>query len=128
MPLPSCRESPSAPALIRAPLRYQNSNILGNFAQNQFQPPLCAQSKVSFLQPMWDAIVNFDPQLFIWLGDNVYGDNRRPFRVFGKERTIGPWRNVPRFYPSTEEELKRRYDIAKANPGYTALRRKAKVT
>ncbi|KAK3028988.1 hypothetical protein RJ639_038191, partial [Escallonia herrerae] len=49
-------------------------------------------------QPIWDAIIKFNPQVFIWLGDNIYGDiKRRPFSLFGKQRTIGPWKNVPRF-------------------------------
>ncbi|EEC73508.1 hypothetical protein EE612_012139 [Oryza sativa] len=78
-------------------------------------------------QPVWEAVVGFDPQVFIWLGDNVYGDNKRPFRVFGRERTVGPWRNVPRFYPSTEAELRRRYEMAKAKPGYAKLRERAQV-
>lgn len=79
------------------------------------------------MQPVWEAVVGFDPQVFIWLGDNVYGDNKRPFRVFGRERTVGPWRNVPRFYPSTEAELRRRYEMAKAKPGYAKLRERAQV-
>lgn len=79
------------------------------------------------VQPVWEAVVGFDPQVFIWLGDNVYGDNKRPFRVFGRERTVGPWRNVPRFYPSTEAELRRRYEMAKAKPGYAKLRERAQV-
>ncbi|CAL5021164.1 unnamed protein product [Urochloa decumbens] len=78
-------------------------------------------------QPIWDAVAGFDPQVFVWLGDNVYGDNKRPFRVFGKERTVGPWKNVPRFYPSTEEELRMRYQLGKAKPGYARLREKAQV-
>ena len=80
------------------------------------------------MQPVWEAIVGFDPQVFIWLGDNVYGDNKRPFRVFGRERTVGPWRNVPRFYPATEEELRGKYELAKANPGYAKLRERARVS
>ncbi|GJM85411.1 hypothetical protein PR202_ga01857 [Eleusine coracana subsp. coracana] len=79
-------------------------------------------------QPIWDAIAGFDPHVFIWLGDNVYGDNKRPFRVFGRERTVGPWKNVPRFYPSTEEELRGKYELAKAQPGYARLREKAQVS
>lgn len=79
------------------------------------------------MQPIWDAINEFDPQLFIWLGDNIYGDDRRPFAIFGKERTIGPWKNVPRFYPASEEDLKKRYELEKRNPGYSMLRRKSKV-
>ena len=80
------------------------------------------------MQPIWDAVLAFDPQVFVWLGDNVYGDNKRPFRVFGKERTVGPWKNVPRFYPSTEQELRRRYQLAKAKPGYASLRERAQVS
>ncbi|TVU29472.1 hypothetical protein EJB05_21038, partial [Eragrostis curvula] len=78
-------------------------------------------------QPIWDAVAGFDPQVFIWLGDNVYGDNKRPFRVFGKERTVGPWKNVPRFYPSTEDELRGKYELAKTQPGYAKLKEKAQV-
>lgn len=57
----------------------------------------------------------------------MYGDNRRPWRVFGRERTIGPWRNVGRFFPSTEEELRRKYDEGKRNPGYARLRQTARI-
>uniref|UniRef100_A0A0E0K1T9 PhoD-like phosphatase metallophosphatase domain-containing protein n=1 Tax=Oryza punctata TaxID=4537 RepID=A0A0E0K1T9_ORYPU len=85
----------------------------------------CANQSAA--QPVWEAVVGFDPQVFIWLGDNVYGDNKRPFRVLGRERTVGPWRNVPRFYPSKEDELRRRYEMAKAKPGYAKLRERAQV-
>ncbi|KAA8514708.1 hypothetical protein F0562_017887 [Nyssa sinensis] len=78
-------------------------------------------------QPIWDAIINFDPQIFIWLGDNIYGDNRHPFKLFGKERTVGPWKNVPRFVPSSEHEMQSRYKKAKNNPGYSRLQEKTKV-
>ncbi|XP_038702706.1 uncharacterized protein LOC119999293 isoform X1 [Tripterygium wilfordii] len=78
-------------------------------------------------QYIWDAINNFDPQLFIWMGDNIYGDTKRPFRLFGKERTIGPWKNVPRFVPSSEIEMESKYEKAKTNPGYSRLRKNAKV-
>ncbi|KAF2312006.1 hypothetical protein GH714_027734 [Hevea brasiliensis] len=79
------------------------------------------------MQPIWNAIIDFDPQLFIWLGDNIYGDVRRPFKFFGEERTIGPWKNVPRFVPSSQQEMESRYHKAKANPGYSRLRHTAKV-
>ncbi|KAI3418079.1 PhoD domain-containing protein, partial [Psidium guajava] len=78
-------------------------------------------------QPIWDAIIKFDPQVFIWLGDNIYGDIRRPLQLFGKERTVGPWKNVPRFVPSSEQEMESRYERAKTNPGYSRLRQNAKV-
>ncbi|GMP82021.1 hypothetical protein CsSME_00036510 [Camellia sinensis var. sinensis] len=78
-------------------------------------------------QPIWNAIIDFDPQIFIWLGDNIYGDIRRPLKLFGKERTIGPWKNVPRFIPSSEHEMQARYDKAKRNDGYNHLRENVKV-
>ncbi|KAL3505540.1 hypothetical protein ACH5RR_035381 [Cinchona calisaya] len=78
-------------------------------------------------QPIWNAIIDFNPHVFIWLGDNIYGDIRSPFRLFGKERTIGPWKNVPRFTPSSEPEMKSRYLMAKNNPGYSRLRLNTKV-
>ncbi|KAJ1687172.1 hypothetical protein LUZ63_018562 [Rhynchospora breviuscula] len=78
-------------------------------------------------EPIWDAILDFNPDLFVWMGDNIYGDNKRPFRILGQERTLGPWKNVDRFFPSSEEELKRRYELAKNKPGYAKLRQRAKV-
>ncbi|XP_062099414.1 uncharacterized protein LOC133805295 [Humulus lupulus] len=79
-------------------------------------------------EEIWNAIISFDPQLFIWMGDNIYGDIKRPFRVFGKERTIGPWKNVPRFVPSSPQEMSSRYLQAKSNPGYSRLRRHPNLT
>ncbi|KAI3745558.1 hypothetical protein L6452_07958 [Arctium lappa] len=78
-------------------------------------------------QPIWDAIVDFKPQVFIWLGDNIYGDIRRPFKLFGNERTIGPWKNVPRFVSSSQDEMQSKYNIAKTNHGYSRLRKISKV-
>lgn len=84
-------------------------------------------SNQSAPQPIWDAVVAFGPQIFIWLGDNIYGDLKRPFKIFGRERTIGPWKNVPRFLPSSEQEMKSRYEKAKSNPGYARLQQNAEV-
>uniref|UniRef100_A0ACD5YU21 Uncharacterized protein n=1 Tax=Avena sativa TaxID=4498 RepID=A0ACD5YU21_AVESA len=106
--VPSIRAAPNATAVV--------SRIAFGSCANQSAP-----------QPVWEAIVGFDPQVFIWLGDNVYGDNKRPSRVFGRERTVGPWRNLPRFYPATEEELRGKYELAKAIPGYAKLRERAQV-
>jgi hypothetical protein len=91
---------------------------------------LVSQSMILLLcnwQPIWNAIIDFDPQVFIWLGDNVYGDTKRPFKLFGKERTIGPWKNAPRFIPSSPKELESRYQKAKSNPGYSRLRHTTQV-
>lgn len=78
-------------------------------------------------QPIWNAILQFNPQLFIWMGDNIYADNKRRLRIFGKERTIGPWKNTERFSPISEKEMEFKYNLAKSNPGYSQLRRRAQV-
>lgn len=88
---------------------------------------MCMLSVLFLCQPIWDAVVDFHPQIFIWLGDNIYGDFKRPFKIFGQERTVGPWKNVPRFVPSSEQEMKAGYEKAKSNPGYARLQQNAKV-
>lgn len=88
----------------------------------------CNDSKpCAFVQPIWDAIIKFDPQVFIWLGDNIYGDIRLPNKLFGRKRNIGPWKNTERFVPASEQEMKSKYEKAKSNPGYSRLRQKTKV-
>ncbi|XP_021717808.1 uncharacterized protein LOC110685565 isoform X1 [Chenopodium quinoa] len=79
------------------------------------------------MQIIWNAINDFNPQLFIWLGDNIYGDNKRPFRLFGKQRTFGPWKNLPRFYPSSQLEMQSKFNLAKTHPAYSRLRNRSKV-
>ncbi|GMQ07434.1 hypothetical protein CsSME_00051619 [Camellia sinensis var. sinensis] len=32
------------------------------------------EEATGLIQPIWNAIIDFDPQIFIWLGDNIYGD------------------------------------------------------
>ncbi|WCJ44795.1 Calcineurin-like metallo-phosphoesterase superfamily protein [Euphorbia peplus] len=97
------------------------------------QPPLVTRiafgscANQSSPQPIWKAIADFDPQIFIWLGDNIYGDIRRPFKLFGKERNVGPWKNAPRFLPSSPQEMESRYHTAKTDPGYSRLRQTTKV-
>ncbi|CAK8538487.1 unnamed protein product [Lathyrus sativus] len=84
-------------------------------------------SNQSAPQPIWDAVADFNPQLFIFMGDNIYGDIKRPFKIFGRERTIGPWKNVPRFLPASEQEMEAKYQKAKSNPGYARVKESAKV-
>lgn len=37
----------------------------------------CARYAVSPVQPIWDAVEQAKPDLFLWLGDNIYGDALR---------------------------------------------------
>eukprot|EP00164_Ancoracysta_twista_P002898 GFYU01003856.1.p1 GENE.GFYU01003856.1~~GFYU01003856.1.p1 ORF type:complete len:455 (-),score=86.03 GFYU01003856.1:95-1459(-) len=63
-------------------------------------------------QPAWDHIIAEDPQLFVWLGDIVYGDTRKyPF----------VWE------PSPIPEMKAKFDAQKRQPGYQRLLRQCPV-
>ncbi|MGM0587904.1 MAG: alkaline phosphatase D family protein [Bacteroidota bacterium] len=35
-------------------------------------------------QPLWDDILAFDPQLWIWMGDNIYADTKNPAQFRAK--------------------------------------------
>ncbi|EOY15848.1 Calcineurin-like metallo-phosphoesterase superfamily protein isoform 3 [Theobroma cacao] len=106
--------------LIASAGSYADNHLLSRIAFGS-----CANQSAP--QPIWDAINKFDPQVFIWLGDNIYGDIRQPFKILGKERTIGPWKNVRRFVPSSHSQMLSRYNMAKNIPGYSRLRANAKV-
>ncbi len=54
-------------------------------------------------QPIWDAIVELEPELFIMLGDNVYGDTRDP------------------------AVLQQQYDLLAAQPGFRRLRERTPI-
>jgi alkaline phosphatase D len=51
-------------------------------------------------QPIWDAILAYHPELFIFAGDNVYGD----------------------FNTADADNLRRAYELASTIPGYVRLR------
>ncbi|MCH7409962.1 alkaline phosphatase family protein [Belliella sp. DSM 111904] len=54
-------------------------------------------------QPLWNPIIEDSPEVFVWLGDNVYGDTH------------------------DMDLLKRKYDAQKAIEGYQKLRQNAKI-
>jgi len=54
-------------------------------------------------QPLWDDILADHPDLWIWLGDNIYGDSY------------------------VMDTLRKKYERAKNNPGYAALRAQTKI-
>ena len=61
----------------------------------------CARQSME--QPIWNAIGQFEPEVWIWLGDNIYGDTAVP------------------------EILARKYAIQKAQSGYSELRENCQV-
>ena len=74
-------------------------------ALSQNRPPLsriafgsCANQAIG--QPIWDAVLSYRPDLFLFCGDNVYGD----------------------FSSADAANLKRAYEEAGKIPGYARLR------
>ncbi len=55
-------------------------------------------------QPHWEAILDFGPDLWVWLGDNIYGDSDDP------------------------KVLKLKWDKQRGNPGYAKLRDAVRIT
>jgi len=60
-------------------------------------------SKQSLPQPLWDDVVAQHPNLWIWLGDNIYGDSE------------------------SMDTLRAKYALQKSNPVYQQLRQSATV-
>src|SRR6478735_7688480 len=54
-------------------------------------------------QPIWDAVIETQPQLFLFLGDNIYGDTQ------------------------DMKVLKERWDLLGAQPGYQKLKETCRV-
>lgn len=60
-------------------------------------------SRQSLLQPLWDDIVAQKPDVWVWLGDNIYGDSE------------------------SMDTLRAKYAVQKANPVYQQLRQSAPI-
>ncbi|POM60577.1 hypothetical protein PHPALM_30546 [Phytophthora palmivora] len=70
----------------------------------------------SFPQPMWSNIAAHNPELWIWMGDNIYAD----VKELGEPRPVPiPPRKM--FVEATREELIRRYNKLLANDDYAAF-------
>ena len=52
-------------------------------------------------QPVWEGVINRDPQTWIWLGDNIYADRINPL---GYSPRTGTW---VMFEPADPEETKK---------------------
>ncbi len=62
-------------------------------------------------QPIWDAVLGYRPQLFVFAGDNVYGDYRN-----GRQVAMA----------QSIEALRESYEQAAQVPGFNELRRRVK--
>eukprot|EP00944_MAST-04C_sp_MAST-4C-sp1_P009933 g9933.t1 len=90
-------------------------------------------SKVDEPQPLWRLVSSRKPDVFAWLGDNVYADMRKSdfykspniFRGKGPE-TLRPGER-PRFVARTKEDHENMYIAQKSNPDYAHLAKTTKI-
>ena len=67
--------------------------FVGGFGHAADSPPL---SRIAFgsgasqerAQPIWEAVVNARPELFVFLGDTIYGDSDNPEISEAKVRAV----------------------------------------
>ncbi|DBA02374.1 TPA: hypothetical protein N0F65_007193 [Lagenidium giganteum] len=69
----------------------------------------------SFEQPLWTTINQHKPELWVWMGDNIYGD----IKQLNESRQFFPPRKM--FRPAKSEVLRSRYAWQHARPGYQEL-------
>lgn len=48
----------------------------------------CARFQKDRVQPIWGVVDQFDPDLFFWLGDNIYGDSPNPLILAEEYRRV----------------------------------------
>eukprot|EP00943_MAST-04B_sp_MAST-4B-sp1_P009137 g9137.t1 len=90
-------------------------------------------SKVEEPQPFWKIISSRKPEVFVWLGDNIYADVRKSdfyknpniFSGKGKDSLLPGDR--PRFQARTKEEHEKMYNKQKNIPEYVTLASTTKI-
>eukprot|EP00960_Hanusia_phi_P035872 751998-Hanusia_phi.AAC.4 len=90
-------------------------------------------NKVERKQPFWELIIGRKPDAWVWMGDNVYADQRRSsqnsfaqfLKVLGGKEPIG-YESIM-FEPSDLARLKKMYEAQKTHAGYRELREKVPI-
>jgi alkaline phosphatase D len=62
----------------------------------------CARVQSEAEQPIWRAIAEYEPDLFFWLGDNIYGDSLAPEAIaqeYQRQRFVPSFQPVGRNVP-----------------------------
>uniref|UniRef100_M4C1D9 PhoD-like phosphatase metallophosphatase domain-containing protein n=1 Tax=Hyaloperonospora arabidopsidis (strain Emoy2) TaxID=559515 RepID=M4C1D9_HYAAE len=77
----------------------------------------------SFPQPLWPKIAAHEPELWIWMGDNIYAD----MKELGEPRRSVSARPRDMFVEASPEVLVQRYNKLMANTGYAAFVKRTPV-
>ncbi len=60
------------------PFRFKTAPIRGADASFRVAFGSCPKYQDDRIQPIWPVISSFEPDLFLWIGDNIYGDTLDP--------------------------------------------------
>ena len=60
------------------PFRFATTPLKGTPASFRVAFGSCPKFQDDRVQPIWQVISGFDPDLFFWIGDNIYGDTLDP--------------------------------------------------
>lgn len=77
-----CRERPAADSSGRAPFKTKTAPAGKSSFRVAFGS--CARLDDDPHQPIWSVVESLDPDIFLWVGDNVYGDTLDP-DIIGEE-------------------------------------------
>jgi alkaline phosphatase D len=62
----------------KPPMRVKTAPVPGSKGKIRIAFGSCARIQAHPVQPIWDAVLHWQPDLFLWLGDNVYHDTLEP--------------------------------------------------
>jgi len=63
----------------------------------------CARTQRDWQQPIWETVLDLEPDAFIWLGDNIYGDSLQPIILaeeYRRQREVAAYQPVMRGIPN----------------------------
>ena len=60
------------------PLRFETAPPVGDAADLRIAFGSCPKWQDDRVQPIWPWVVHHDPDIFFWIGDNIYGDTLDP--------------------------------------------------
>lgn len=68
------------------PFKLKTAPALGKKTRFRMAFGSCARLQADARQQIWDAVALWEPDLFFWLGDNVYSDSESPVILAGQYR------------------------------------------
>lgn len=104
------------------PFNLKTAPALGSKTKFRLAFGSCARLQGDPIQPIWNAVSLWKPDLFFWLGDNIYSDSKNPEIIAGQyrqQRAVSSMQKVSRTVPQLaiwDDHDYGRNDYDRANP------------